>query len=661
MLSYRPKLWRVHGIPLICRPAWRYRWVSTAAAVEITPPAVPVAQIRLRPYQEDTIQSLLQFYKIGGRRAAVSLATGSGKTVVFTQLIERLPPQNDIATQTLILAHRKELVEQAYRHCKSSHPSKSVEIEQGQSHASGAADITVASIQSITRNRLEKYDALRFKLIIVDEAHHAVSESYLKILQHFGLRHSGEVTLKSPLLAGFTATLYRNDGMELGSVFDGIVYHKDYIEMIHENWLSSLIFTTVAIKADLSKVKTTGGDFRTAELAEVVNTSENNAAILRAWQERAVMRKSTLVFCVDVRHIIDLAATFRQNGIEARYVTGETRPKVRSETLRAFRNREFPVLLNCGVFTEGTDIPNIDCVLLARPTKSRNLLVQMIGRGTRLFQDKDDCHIIDVVSSLKNGVITTPTLFGLDPDELVKEATPADLSRLAGRRNAEKATAQQFEGSMTFTDYDSIDDLLQDVKGDEHIRALSRNAWVQIGIERYVLTTANQNYIKISKEGERFEVTFTQKMPDHWNKSKSPYMRPRLIATGLDLQHAIRAADEYAPEVFERIFISKGQAWRRNPASEKQLEVLNKSRDKDSQLDPDDLTKGDAIDMITKLKFGARGRYNKMAAERRKNIQEQQTQDKKIGGFKIESSIKPWSSGNRSVPEGRVVASKHGP
>lgn len=144
--------------------------------------------------------------------------------VIFTHLIDHIPPPGDGATQTLILAHRRELVEQAARHCSTAYPSKTVDIEMGNSHASGSADITVASVQSINSGeRLSKYDPKQFKLVMVDEAHHIVAPQYLNILDHFGLRHSGET--KTALL-GVSATFSRLDGLSLGSVIDHIVYHK---------------------------------------------------------------------------------------------------------------------------------------------------------------------------------------------------------------------------------------------------------------------------------------------------------------------------------------------------------------------------------------------------------------------------------------------------
>lgn len=426
---------------------------------------------------------------------------------------------------------------------------------------------------------------------------------------------------------------------------------RDYIEMINEKWLTDVIFTTVAIQADLSAIKSkAGGDFQTAALSKAVNTPENNEATFLAWKERAGDRKATLVFCVDVKHIHDLTNTFRRHGVESHFVTGDTATKSRSATLDAFKRGEYPVLLNCGVFTEGTDIPSVDCVVLARPTKSRNLLVQMIGRGVRLHPGKENCHIIDMVSSLKVGVVTTPTLFGLDPNELVQNASVDDLRDRLERKQAEIAEARSispptqgrsFAGSLEFTDYDSLNDLIEDMSGEQHIRAISPFAWVQVSDTRYILTTNSGNYLSIDKNddpNEPFRVDYTARLPAPLIK-KSPFMRPRTIATANTFQDAVHAADKYAAEVFNYIFISKTQGWRRGPASPSQLEYLNKIRDKDNQLEPDDITKGQAGDMITKLKFGAKGRFNKLDASRQKVLKEQRTLEKKLADLKVREKV----------------------
>lgn len=406
--------------------------------------------------------------------------------------------------------------------------------------------------------------------------------------------------------------------------------------MIGEKWLSDVIFTTVESKANISGVKKgPTGDFQTGSLSKAVNTEKSNEITFKAWLARASERKSTLVFCVDLQHIADLSAVFRKNDIEVHSVTGSTPNQVRSKRLDAFKNGDYPVLLNCGVFTEGTDIPNIDCILLARPTKSRNLLVQMIGRGMRLHPGKTDCHVIDMVASLDVGVVTTPTLFGLDPTELVKEASIIDLKTLRERREqeslteaqAEKLAAKSITGSsdphrtITFTDYESIYDLIDDTSGERHIRRISQLAWVLTGENRYTLSTQSGDYITIEQNessGTEYHVLYTARLPRNATKSKSPYMRPREIAQSESFSSAVHAADTFASEKFLWRFISHSQRWRQTPATDGQIAFLNKFRDMDDQLTSDDLTKGKATDSITKLKFGARGRFSKLEAVRKK-------------------------------------------
>ncbi|KAL8896595.1 MAG: hypothetical protein Q9192_002995, partial [Flavoplaca navasiana] len=599
--------------------------------------------VRLRDYQEECIQSVLLYLRKGHRRLGISLATGSGKTVIFTQLIDRIKPSHNGATQTLILAHRRELVEQAARHCALAYPSKSIQTEMGNQHASGAADITVvASISSLTsRSRISKFDPARFKLLLVDEAHHIVASSYMDTLRHFGLTGSGGKA-HSPALIGVSATLSRFDGIRLSDAIDHIVYHKDYIDMIQENWLSNVIFTTVQSNVDLSHVRRgSGGDFQTGPLSEAVNTAETNEITVRTWLSKAAGRKSTLVFCVDLAHLTALTAAFRTHNVDARFITGNTSKQVRGERLEAFRKQQFRVLLNCGVFTEGTDIPNIDCVLLARPTRSRNLLVQMIGRGMRIHPGKVNCHIIDMVASLTVGVVSTPTLFGLSPDEMVDEADADQLRSLQKRKELEALRERQdtrdgmanprhtfaakSQQTITFTDYDSVYDLIDDASADRHIRGISPLAWVLVDENRYILSGPNGEYLTIqmppthgSSKG-LLEVWYTQKIAEEAHQpGKSPFMRPRLVAESETLSDAVHAADTLATRRFAWRFVQHTQAWRKKPATEGQLMFLNKVRDTDNQLTADRISKGKAGDMITKLKFGAKRWFGRLEAAKKK-------------------------------------------
>jgi len=412
--------------------------------------------------------------------------------------------------------------------------------------------------------------------------------------------------------------------------------------MIEENWLSDVVFTTVQIKADLTKISSgANGDFQTAALSKAINTDETNELVVQAWSTKAKDRTSTLIFCVDLSHVTSLTARFRAYGVDAQFVTGDTPAKIRSARIDAFRNGEFPVLLNCGVFTEGTDIPNIDCVLLARPTKSRNLLVQMIGRGMRLHKGKENCHIIDMVAALSSGVVSTPTLFGLDPGEIVEHANTKNLTELKERKEIEqqreaeaeelkkKPVTKKVSGSITFTDYDSVHDLIADSSGDQLIRNLSPFAWVGVGEGKFVLTTNSGNYLIIEpsdNEEAAFRARYYWRLPAD-KKVKSPYATPRVIAAGESFEHVVHAADTYASEAFEYIWIAKNQPWRRSRASQAQVDFLNKFRPEDDRLKPDDLSKGKAGDMITRLKHGVKGRFDKATTRERSEKRMKQRAD----------------------------------
>ena len=525
-------------------------------------------------------------------------------------------------------------MEQAARHCVSAYPDKTVEIDMAKSHASGVADITIASVMSLQRDeRLEKYNPKNFKLVLVDEAHHIVAPGYMKILEHFGLATK---RTNSPNLVGVSATFSRFDGLRLGSAIDEIVYHKDYVDMIDEKWLSGVIFTTVKSTADISKVKKQagGGDFVTSELSSAVNTDQVNDVTVRSWLAKAGDRKSTLVFCVDLAHVAGLTQKFRQYGLDAKFVTGDTHKVKRGEILDAFKRGEFPVLLNCGVFTEGTDIPNIDCVILARPTRSRNLLVQMIGRGMRLHKGKENCHVMDMVASLETGIVTVPTLFGLDPGELVSNATLDDMKSTKERKEAEKTRqGQAYDNAphtvssgvpqkVTFTDYDSVFDLISDTSGERHIHAISQYAWVQVGPDKYVLTSNSGSYLRIVKDDPQdadpvFWRSFVVRaLPA--SMSKAPYAPPHEILKATAFTDAVHGADNYAQRHFLHVMISRKERWRKGPPTEGQLKFLNKLRAEGDKLTADDITKGKAADMITKIKHGARGRFADLQTSRRK-------------------------------------------
>ncbi|CAD6612914.1 BAG_1a_G0011670.mRNA.1.CDS.1 [Saccharomyces cerevisiae] len=422
--------------------------------------SVPV----LRDYQQDAIDACVNSIRQGTKRIGVSLATGGGKTVIFSNLINQLRQnyfkERQGSFKSLILVHRRELALQATATLKKIFPDLKVHIEMGKYDCDiEDSDVIVASVQTLIR-RLHKYDTNAVNLIIIDEAHHSVANSYRSILDHF---KASTAETKIPVI-GFSATFERADKRALSMVMDKIVYHRGILEMIDDKWLCEAKFTSVKIEADLSAVKSTADDFQLAPLSSLMNTKGINEVILKTYlhkkQEKTL--KSTLLFGVDKAHVQSLHKLFKDNGINTDYVTSDTKQIERDNIIQKFKNGETEVLMNCGIFTEGTDMPNIDCILLCRPTKSRSLLIQMIGRGLRLHHSKDHCHIIDFIGASSVGVVSAPTLLGIRSDDIeFDDATVEDLKAIQGEIIAKQQKIDERLRALFQTDEAAVENVAE--------------------------------------------------------------------------------------------------------------------------------------------------------------------------------------------------------
>ncbi|KZT72830.1 P-loop containing nucleoside triphosphate hydrolase protein [Daedalea quercina L-15889] len=606
----------------------------------------------LRPYQEASIDACLNALKSGSSRIGVSLPTGSGKTTVFISLLNRItpPPENPRAKQALVVVNSIELARQTAAQAKKLHPEWSVEIEQGgKHHASGDADLTVATYHTLLRGeRLAKFSPGKLKAVIVDEAHHAAAPSYRRILSHFhpAIRNPEEGFQPPEIehaiaVLGFSATFSRHDGLALGSIFEQIVYHRDFLEMIKEQWLCNVQFTCVRANIDLSQVTINShtGDFNPTSLAHVINTPTINKLILQTWLDRASERKSTLVFCVSLTHVQNLTEMFRQAGIDARYVYSRTPASERRVLIESFRKGEFPVLINCAVLTEGADIPNIDCVIVARPTRSRNVFAQMIGRGMRLSPgtDKEDCRVIDFVDSQNRvaGVVSLPTLLGLDPLEVIDDESLASLEERAaqstladGERSPPHHSAANVPEpkSVTYVDYENPFAFVDDAFGAPHIRKLSHLAWVGLGDDAYLLECLGQGFVRIERtQGDAEEAQYvashtspTLPMATAYRLKISPYRRAKEILRARTLEEAIRGAETFVLQKVVKgqhaLGLRRHAKWRREPATQSQKDTIKKRwRARPALLDSNQgiedrinrVTKGEAANILTRLRHGA--------------------------------------------------------
>lgn len=336
-------------------------------------------EFELRPYQKECIELVNNLEK---GSYLLNLATGLGKTVVFSNFKRK--------GKVLVIAHREELIYQA-----KSKFNCSVGIEMGKETSSGE-EVVIASVQTLI-NRLEKFPKDYFDMIIIDEAHHTGAKSYKEILKYFNNR----------LTIGVTATPNRADNIRLDDVYDEIIYEKDIKWAIKNKYLCDIECIRVDIGYDISNVARRLGDYAVNELEKAMNTDILNGAIKEAYEKYA--KGQTLIFATSVEHSENIAKLI--DGAVA--VTSNT--KNRAELIQKFTNREIPVLVNCMIFTEGTDMPLVETVMIARPTSNSSLYTQMVGRGLRLHPNKEKLILIDLVGTTgRANLCTAPSLIGID-------------------------------------------------------------------------------------------------------------------------------------------------------------------------------------------------------------------------------------------------------
>jgi superfamily II DNA or RNA helicase len=376
-----------------------------------------------RPYQRDAIAAV-QGGWTDARRQLVVMATGTGKTTVLAGVAEAERKHGRV----LVLAHREELLDQAAARFREW-TDLWCSIEQADRRAEPMSDVVIASVQTLAReSRLRTFDAREFGLVIVDEAHHAPSESYQKVLQHFG----------DARIAGFTATPDRLDKASLKGTFDRVAYIYEIRDAIGDGWLVPIRQKIAFIQTlDLGAVRTVAGDLSERDLEAAMIRHEVPHAVARATAESAGDRP-TLVFAATIAHAKILAEAMKHYAPADKIlaVSGEDPREYRRDALARFRAGDVQFLVNCALWTEGFDEPSIACVSIARPTKSRALYTQMSGRALRTLDGlnyfaeravpspKRDCVILDFTGNAgRHSLINVFDLLGGDDAEIKAKAT----------------------------------------------------------------------------------------------------------------------------------------------------------------------------------------------------------------------------------------------
>jgi superfamily II DNA or RNA helicase len=380
---------------------------AQGALFEPRTPAPTRDAVVLRPYQVEAVRRIQEEFK-GNQSTLLVMATGTGKTATFSDVIDKTDGR------VLVLAHRDELVQQAVSRIERQ-TGRRVGIEKADLFASTRDDVVVASVQTLYQEkRLSRFPVDSFALVVADEAHHYVAPSFRRVLDYFEAK-----------VLGVTATPDRADRLAMGQVFDSVAYVYDIEDAIGDGFLCPIRATSVLIESmSLADVKTVAGDLNQGDLDAVMSAEKVLHGVAKPTVELAGDRR-TLVFSTSVQNAHRLAEVFcRYKPESARAVDGSMDMDLRRQILADHKAGRFQYLVNVGIATEGYDDPAIACVAMGRPTKSRALYTQMVGRGTRILPGKSDLLVLDFVGNAgKHSLVSAvDVLAGKYSDEVVAKA-----------------------------------------------------------------------------------------------------------------------------------------------------------------------------------------------------------------------------------------------
>lgn len=399
--------------------------------------------MQLRPYQQAAYDACFEKWK-EFRKILMVLPTGAGKTIVFSHIARE---EAERGRRVLIMAHRDELIRQAAdKLVKSTGLGCGIE-KAGETGVGSLYMVTVGSVQTLTREkRQQQYNRDHFDTIIVDEAHHVLSDSYLSVLDYF----------KTAQVLGVTAGPDRGDKKNLGRYFDDLAYEYSLRQAIDDGYLSKITAQTIPLDIDLTNVRTTAGDYNDADLGTALDPYLDQIA---DHISKTCFHRKTLIFLPLIATSQKMCAFLCARGIRAGHVDGKSPD--RSEILQRFHRGDFQVLCNSMLLTEGYDEPSIDAIVCLRPTKVRSLYAQIVGRGTRIHPGKKDLLILDFLWHTAKHDLCHPASLIAETEEIAAKmqskqdaaAVPMDLEGLEVEaksevhRERENALAEQLRAN----------------------------------------------------------------------------------------------------------------------------------------------------------------------------------------------------------------------
>jgi superfamily II DNA or RNA helicase len=509
--------------------------------------------LRLRDYQSEAIDAVFAAWNDGMQRPAIVLPTGAGKTVVFSHLVKQFFGRQSKretalseggASRVIILVHRDELADQAIAKLRSVAPGLNVGKVKADANQV-YADVMVCSVQTLAvKRRLD--DVLRQEthspvgLIITDECHHAAAESYKKVYAAF----------PDALQLGVTATMARGDGVGLGSTWEEVVFSRSLLWMISKGYLSDVKAVRVDIDGlDMGAVRASRGDYQAGALGEAMEAAGADKVIARAYKQHAADRQG-VVFTPTVETAHSTAAALGDAGITSTVISGETPPADRRLMFDDFRTGRTQVLVNCMVLTEGFDAPWASCAVIARPTQSNPLYIQMVGRVLRPYPGKTEALVLDMVGASSNKL---RTLIDLEPGAVLS-VREGELLADAVVREAEEANQVPAQGSVAFALKHRELDLF----------AASEKAWSRT-LKGVLFIGCGDTTVFLWRDDAAWAVcTIT--------KGEGPkYTQYR----GMDLSGAM-AWGEAVAEDYATFGVSRGAAWRKKKPSEKVVALADR-------------------------------------------------------------------------------------
>ncbi|EGP5432000.1 DEAD/DEAH box helicase [Enterococcus faecium] len=362
--------------------------------------------MQLRPYQQEARTAIQKEWSDGKKKTLLVLPTGCGKTIVFSKVIEDRVRKGE---RVLVLAHRGELLDQASDKLQKSTGLKTATEKAEQTSLGSFFRVVVGSVQTLQQEkRLSKFPPDFFDTIVVDEAHHCISNGYQRVLKHF----------EEANVLGVTATPDRGDMRNLGSYFESLAYEYTLPKAIKEGYLTPIKALTIPLKLDLSTVKQQSGDFSTRDLGTALDPYLENIAdeMIKHCSDR-----KTVVFLPLVKTSQKFKDILNERGFRAAEVNGSSDD--RAEILEDFEKDKYNVLCNSMLLTEGWDCPSVDCIVVLRPTKVRSLYSQMVGRGTRLFEGKTELLLLDFLWHTERHELCHPAHLIASSDEVARKMT----------------------------------------------------------------------------------------------------------------------------------------------------------------------------------------------------------------------------------------------